>query len=953
MSGPWLEHLALHSVGLALLGCSGWILVRCWRRDPISSYRLLIGVLLAALALPVGQWLVGGRAAPEGGLLARLFATRGGGLEEPAREAAADAVPDHEPALGLWRAARPAGSGHPAWTASWESLPPEEPQAAVPAAATGSISWGRLADALIAIWLVGLLLAGLRCLLRWSGTLRLLRSCDRIADPRVLASWDRVSRGSRLRERVRLLEADGLDSPGCWGLGRPAILLPRGAGAPRHREALECTLTHELVHLERGDSKVAALQALIRTLFWFHPAVMWVCRELDRLREISCDLLVVRRTGRPRSYALALLDVALAREGREGEGGEGRGVGRAMRAASPTLLHWTRSPSHLRRRIEMLAMNRSHPLLPARWGAGARWLAAGALLAALGAGQLAVAAAALPPPDRPDQEPAAQEEGPVPPLAILELIELEVPELAFELAELELPELAFQELEELLIPAEAFEIPEIGFTVDFDELEHIEAIEMPSSLAFRWPAPALHGLGFRTAPVSDALASHLDVEAGSCALVEDVEEEGTAHEAGLRCHDVIIAVDGREGVDRRSVISAMRDKEAGDEIRLDVLRRGQRIEVVITVEAEHLATTRLNEITLPRIELKPGQKITFDRGVPRLPARLDLAEPEPCEGPDEEEWLDRVERSLHRLEQLSRKLERLEALTGDAGGDDEDEGAERAYGYWTGGDTAWHGSNPFFRWERSSGDDDEGDGRDHRLWTYRGWKAGTEPPQGFRAYDGDSGAWIAPPVRKARGDAQQRLQRAHEALKRAQERHPDLLKAQREAREKLERAHEALQEAHERLPGLLRKSRAYRWQEQEPEEGAPEPPERLHEHVLEALQHLNRPGGPEMGTLLQLQGLHELHLPGLLRKPAHIDLGALHGNLKGLELHDGILSLLVIPGVLELEVEEDCEREGADTLSRMLEGVLLREVPRLSELLEEPECVDEPECVEDPEGLLH
>jgi S1-C subfamily serine protease len=98
-------------------------------------------------------------------------------------------------------------------------------------------------------------------------------------------------------------------------------------------------------------------------------------------------------------------------------------------------------------------------------------------------------------------------------------------------------------------------------------------------------------LGVTTLPLWPQLARRLDLEARDGGLVQEVEEDSPAEEAGLRGGgeeiefqatplrtggDVIVAVDGRRltrSEDLADVISAM---SAGQRVRLDVLRDGKR-----------------------------------------------------------------------------------------------------------------------------------------------------------------------------------------------------------------------------------------------------------------------------------------------------------------------------------------------------------------------------------------
>jgi hypothetical protein len=162
--------------------------------------------------------------------------------------------------------------------------------------------------------------------------------------------------------------------------------LPVRSGSTLEPAHLYHALLHELIHLERRDAWAMCLAELFRALFWFHPAAWWLCARADLLRELSCDALVVERTGHPRIYARGL--VACAE--------------RMRRAPSPltsALPSWTGSKSQFSRRIEMLLQHESiRESVP--WHLRAL---IGGLFALFGWGQLALAAAAPQERFRPDE----------------------------------------------------------------------------------------------------------------------------------------------------------------------------------------------------------------------------------------------------------------------------------------------------------------------------------------------------------------------------------------------------------------------------------------------------------------------------------------------------------------------------------------------------------------------
>jgi beta-lactamase regulating signal transducer with metallopeptidase domain len=99
-------------------------------------------------------------------------------------------------------------------------------------------------------------------------------------------------------------------SPMIWIIGlRPQVLLPMELFKRLEPAAQSSLLAHELAHVRRRDHLVRLLQLLISTLFWWHPVVWWVCRELQQLEELCCDAIVVGLAPSSRkAYATALLD---------------------------------------------------------------------------------------------------------------------------------------------------------------------------------------------------------------------------------------------------------------------------------------------------------------------------------------------------------------------------------------------------------------------------------------------------------------------------------------------------------------------------------------------------------------------------------------------------------------------------------------------------------------------
>jgi beta-lactamase regulating signal transducer with metallopeptidase domain len=73
---------------------------------------------------------------------------------------------------------------------------------------------------------------------------------------------------------------------------------------------LRVVLTHEMAHVERGDSAHLHLASFATCLFWFHPLSWFLRRQLCALAEEACDEVVVASTEAPEQYANFLIDFA-------------------------------------------------------------------------------------------------------------------------------------------------------------------------------------------------------------------------------------------------------------------------------------------------------------------------------------------------------------------------------------------------------------------------------------------------------------------------------------------------------------------------------------------------------------------------------------------------------------------------------------------------------------------
>jgi TonB family protein len=109
---------------------------------------------------------------------------------------------------------------------------------------------------------------------------------------------------------VRLLEsASRTMMPMTWGIFRPRIVLPSGAGGWNETRRL-IVLSHELAHVRRNDWLLQICAEALRACFWFHPLAWIAANRLRQESERACDDAVLNSGIAAPEYASQLLALA-------------------------------------------------------------------------------------------------------------------------------------------------------------------------------------------------------------------------------------------------------------------------------------------------------------------------------------------------------------------------------------------------------------------------------------------------------------------------------------------------------------------------------------------------------------------------------------------------------------------------------------------------------------------
>lgn len=152
--------------------------------------------------------------------------------------------------------------------------------------ASRALSW------VVAAWSLGVVLLTARALRDCWRLDRLARRCAGV-DPALEGLLAGVARRFGMRRPPRIRVSTTVGSPTLIGWIRPVLLLPAAVVLGFPREQIELILAHELGHIRRLDPLVNLAQTVLETLYFYHPVVHWISRDVRHARELCCDHVVL------------------------------------------------------------------------------------------------------------------------------------------------------------------------------------------------------------------------------------------------------------------------------------------------------------------------------------------------------------------------------------------------------------------------------------------------------------------------------------------------------------------------------------------------------------------------------------------------------------------------------------------------------------------------------------
>ena len=165
-----------------------------------------------------------------------------------------------------------------------------------------------------AAWALGALTALMRLTAGLWHLRHLRRSCVPVdtatLDPLVRNTLNSIVAHKPFPSRpITIASSEFVRVPSAIGFWKRTIALPAWALRELPATDLNVILLHEFAHLRRADDWTNLVQKFVRAIFFFHPAVWWIEKQLSVEREMACDDAVLAQTANPHGYATCLVSL--------------------------------------------------------------------------------------------------------------------------------------------------------------------------------------------------------------------------------------------------------------------------------------------------------------------------------------------------------------------------------------------------------------------------------------------------------------------------------------------------------------------------------------------------------------------------------------------------------------------------------------------------------------------
>lgn len=171
---------------------------------------------------------------------------------------------------------------------------------------------GNLNIILMSIWFLGATISGFTTLL-CSRKIKLIKdSILPFNNKDMIQLFQSCKTHAKINKSLVLGQSPLVQSPIIFGFFTTYVVLPIGITKNISYDDLRYILLHELSHYKNKDILINYTVCLLQILYWFHPLVWIVFKQLRTDREIACDVSVLNMIGENQyiNYGLTIINFA-------------------------------------------------------------------------------------------------------------------------------------------------------------------------------------------------------------------------------------------------------------------------------------------------------------------------------------------------------------------------------------------------------------------------------------------------------------------------------------------------------------------------------------------------------------------------------------------------------------------------------------------------------------------
>lgn len=156
-------------------------------------------------------------------------------------------------------------------------------------------------------WVLGVILGLTKLGFSWRTLHQLAEERNSVSPTDIEAFVQNLTLRMGISRPIDIRLSDIVTGPCTFAFWKPIILIPASCVARLSVEELEAVIAHELAHIMRFDSLHRTIQTILEAIFFYHPIMPYVSRQVSLEREHDCDDLALTAINDPKPLATGLL----------------------------------------------------------------------------------------------------------------------------------------------------------------------------------------------------------------------------------------------------------------------------------------------------------------------------------------------------------------------------------------------------------------------------------------------------------------------------------------------------------------------------------------------------------------------------------------------------------------------------------------------------------------------